>query len=97
MSITLNLTDAKARLSELVTAVETTHEEVSITRNGEPAAVLISAAALEALRETLAIMRDPELVASIEESEAALGQGDPGTTPEEMRALLLARFRSSGS
>jgi prevent-host-death family protein len=37
------LGDARNRLSEYVTDVERTHERVTITRRGHPAAVLISA------------------------------------------------------
>jgi prevent-host-death family protein len=59
MSRTLTVTDAKARLSELVAAVAATHEHIEITRNGEPAAVLVSPAELAALRMAIAILSDP--------------------------------------
>jgi prevent-host-death family protein len=59
MTQTMTVTDAKARLSELVAAVAMTHDHVEITRNGEPAAVLISVEELTALRETIAILSDP--------------------------------------
>jgi len=50
---TLPLADVRAQLSKYVEQVVTTHERVTITRNGKPAAVLISAEDLEALQETL--------------------------------------------
>lgn len=47
------LTDAKARLNELVEETALTHERVTITRHGRPAAVLIAVEDLEAMEETL--------------------------------------------
>ncbi|MGH3544459.1 MAG: type II toxin-antitoxin system Phd/YefM family antitoxin, partial [Mycobacteriales bacterium] len=55
MTRTRTVTDAKAHLSELVAAVAQTQEHVEITRNGEPAAVLVSMEEMRALRETVAI------------------------------------------
>lgn len=50
---TLPLADVRAQLSKYVEQVVSTHERVTITRHGKPAAVLISAADLEAMQETL--------------------------------------------
>jgi antitoxin YefM len=50
---TIPLTDAKARLNELVEETALTHERVTITRHGRPAAVLIAVEDLEAMEETL--------------------------------------------
>jgi antitoxin YefM len=50
---TTSLADVRSQLSKYVEDVVTTHERVTITRNGRPAAVLISAEDLEALEETL--------------------------------------------
>lgn len=44
---------AKAKLSEYVDRAVSTHEHVTITRNGTPAAVIISAEEWECLQETL--------------------------------------------
>lgn len=49
----LPLADVRAQLSKYVDQVVSTHERVTITRNGKPAAVLISAEDLEAMQETL--------------------------------------------
>ena len=62
MAKTLTLSEAKARLSELVAAVERTEEELVITRNGRPAAVLISADEFESWQETREIQRNPALM-----------------------------------
>ena len=59
---TLPLAEIKKRLSEIVDGVEARHDRVVLTRNGRPAAVLISPEDLESLEETLEILSDPEAV-----------------------------------
>ncbi len=76
MSETLPLSTAKAHLSELVDRVEGEHERVVVTRNGRPAAVLISPDDLEGLEETLAALSDPDLMQRIRAGEAAVSDGD---------------------
>jgi antitoxin YefM len=71
MSETLPLSAVKAHLSELVDRVEGEHDRVVVTRNGRPAAVLISHEDLEGLEETLAALSDPDLMRQIRQSEAA--------------------------
>jgi antitoxin YefM len=57
---TLSLSEAKMKLSALVDAVRATDEEVVITKNGAPAAVLVSPDEFESWRETIAIRFDKE-------------------------------------
>jgi prevent-host-death family protein len=76
MSETLPLSSVKAHLSELVDRVEGQHDRVVVTRNGRPAAVLISHEDLEGLEETLAALSDPDLMRQIRQSEAAVVEGD---------------------
>jgi antitoxin YefM len=75
MAKTLTLSEAKARLSELVAAVERTEEELVITRNGRPAAVLISADEFESWQETREIQRNPALMQEIKQGLAQLEKG----------------------
>lgn len=90
MTEVLNVTEAKARLSELVAAVATTHDHVEITRNGEPAAALVSMEELRALRETVAILSDSAAVADIREAEEDVMAGRL-TDAEDLRDVMLAR------
>ncbi len=90
MSETMTVTDAKARLSELVAAVAKTQDHVDITRNGEPAAVLMSYTELAALRETIAILSDPAAVAEIQQAKADIAAGST-VSVEDLRAAMLAR------
>lgn len=75
MTETVPFSDAKAHLSSLADRVEATHERILVTRNGRPAFVLVSPDDLESLEETLDILRDPELVESIERSRREASEG----------------------
>lgn len=90
MSETITVTDAKARLSELVAAVAATQDHVDITRNGEPVAALVSHAELTALRETIAILSDLGAVQDIDQAEADVLAGRT-VNAEELRGVMLAR------
>jgi prevent-host-death family protein len=69
---TLSLSEAKMKLSGLVEAVSTTDEEVVITKNGAPAAVLISPDEFESWKETLAVRSDAALMKEIQRGLKAL-------------------------
>ncbi len=70
------LSDVRSTLSSVVERVEATHERVTITRNGRPAAVLINPEDLEALEETLDVLSDPVTMERLREGEAALAAGE---------------------
>jgi antitoxin YefM len=75
MARILSLSEAKARLSELVADFEKNEEELVITRNGRPAAVLISAEEYEGWRETREIMRNRALMKEIRQGLRQLEKG----------------------
>jgi antitoxin YefM len=91
MSETLPLATVKARFSEIVDRVARQQDRVIVTRNGQPAAVLVSTDDLESLEETLAIMSDRSLTAQIRASEKEAATGAPGTSLDELRADLERR------
>lgn len=74
--MTTSLATVKARLSAFVDSVDGTHERIVITRNGEPAAVLISPEDLESLEESIALLSDPEAMAEINEARRGIAKGD---------------------
>ena len=84
---TESLRTVRDRFSEYVDRVEREHERVIVTRNGRPAAVLISPEDLESLEETLSILSDPETMRGIQEGRAAITRGDSIRDIEEIRAL----------
>jgi len=69
---TLSLSEAKMKLSKLVDTVSTTDEEVVITKNGRPAAVLVSPDEFEGWKETNLIRSDRVLMEEIKKGLSAL-------------------------
>lgn len=90
------LSEAKARLSELARRVRQQHERITLTRNGEAEAVLLSVDDLEGMEMTLEILGDADAVARVSESLAALGAGEPGVDMSTVRQDL-ARRRVTGA
>lgn len=88
--ITLPLAEIKKRLSEIVDRVETHHERVVLTRNGRPAAVILSPDDLEGLEETLDILSEPGALEAIRQAEDEIERGDY-LTAEELRSRYLAK------
>ncbi len=72
---TLCLSEAKMKLSALVDEVSSTDEEVVITKNGVPAAVLVSPDEFDSRRETIAIRFDTDSMQEIREELRALKEG----------------------
>ena len=83
MGETLPFSEAKAHLSELAERVESEHERILVTRNGKPSFVLVSPDDLDALEETLDILRDKPLVTSLKRSreQAKAGKTLPFPKP----------------
>jgi prevent-host-death family protein len=84
MAKILPISEVKARLPELVTAVEEREEEVIVTRNGRPAARLVNYAEYERLKETLDVLSDAELMRQIRQSEAHFRSGKKSLSFEEV-------------
>jgi prevent-host-death family protein len=88
MTDVLPLAKAKARLSEVVDRVTTSHERISITRHGRRDAVIIAADDLDALEETLELLSDPAAAADIAEGRQQASRGE-GLNADEVRARYL--------
>jgi antitoxin YefM len=89
------LSEAKARLSELARRVRQQHERITLTRNGEAEAVLLSVDDLEGLEMTLEILGDTPTATRISDSLTALSLGDTGVDLATVRADLTRR-RTTG-
>lgn len=72
---TTSLSDAKVHLSDYVKAAEETHERTTITKNGKPAAVLISCDDLDSILATVELLSDPDALANLEESKISSKHG----------------------
>lgn len=90
MDETLPLAEIKAKLSEIVDRVEEHHERIILTRNGRPAAVLISPTDLEALEDTLELLSDRDALAEIQRARKEIARGK-GIGADELRARYLKR------
>jgi antitoxin YefM len=69
---TLSLSEAKMKLSGLIDLINESDEEVVITKNGRPAAVLVSPEEFENWKETIAILSDSALMKEIKNGLRAL-------------------------
>ena len=69
MSKTMPISEVKTRLPELVTGVAEREEEIVVTRNGKPAAVLVNYDEYERLKDTLEVLSDPVLMKQIAQSK----------------------------
>ncbi len=84
MTRTLPISEVKTQLPKLVKGVQERDDEIVITRNGRPAAMLLSMDQYEGLRETLEILSDPKAMAQIRRSEAYFRRGGKGYTLDEV-------------
>jgi antitoxin YefM len=82
-------TEARSTLSELLDEVTDRQEHVVITRNGRPAAVVLSSEEYDALTETLEVLEDGETLEALRESEADVQAGRVYPLSEVRRELGL--------
>ena len=90
MSDVLPLAEVKAKFSEMVDRVEQQHDRITVTRNGRPAAVLMSADDLAALEDTLELLSDPTAMSEIEQARREVRAGNT-VSADELRAKYLQR------
>ncbi len=95
MAKTLSLSEVKTRLPELVAGVQEREEEVIVTKNGRPAAVLINVDEYTRLKETLDVLSDPALMSQIAESQAFYKAKHKGLSFEDVfgEPLIPAKKR----
>ena len=80
----LPISEVKAKLPDLVTGVEEREEEVIVTRNGRPAAVLVNYSEYERLKETIDVLSDPDLMEQIRKSQMFFRKGKKGMAFEDV-------------
>lgn len=84
---TLPISKVKDRLNELVDEAASTHEHVTITKNGTPAAVLIGADEWESLQETLFWLSQPGIHEDLAQARDEHERGET-FSEEQVRAKL---------
>lgn len=88
MSDILPLAEVKAKFSEMIDRVERQHDRITVTRNGRPAAVLLSPEDLASLEDTLDLLSDPAALAELQEARAEAAAGNT-VSADELRARYL--------
>lgn len=84
------LVDLKNRLPEVIDRVEREHARVVVTKDGKPAAVLLSVEDLESLEETLSIVSNSSLVEDIRNAELDVAAGRTERLSREQALVLNA-------
>jgi antitoxin YefM len=93
MTKTLSLSEVKTRLPELVAGVQEREEEVIVTKNGQPAAILMNIDEYTRLKETLDVLSDPGLMSQIAESRAFYKTKHKGLSFEDVFGEPLALLK----
>lgn len=83
------ISDARAKLPSLVDKVNKKLDRVTITVNGRPKAVLVSAEELESIEETLEIMSNSKLMRDIRKAEKEIEEGKYVTLEQLQKELKL--------
>jgi prevent-host-death family protein len=86
----LPLAQVKSKFSEMVDRVEHTQDRIVVTRNGRPAAVMISPDDLASLEDTLELLSDPDAMRELTEARQAADTGDY-ITGDELRTRFAAK------
>lgn len=93
MAKTFPLSEVKTRLPELVAGVQEREEEVVVTKNGRPDAILINVDEYARLNETVDVLSDPALMRQIAESRAFFGRKGKGLSFEDVFGEPLAPMK----
>ena len=94
MSKTMPISEVKTRLPELVSRVEEREDEIVVTRNGKPAAVLVNYVEYERLKETLDVLSDPLSMRQIAQSKRFYAKRQQGESFEALFGeSLISRKR----
>ena len=73
---TISISEARKRIFEIAEAVQRPHAHYTLTENGRPKAVIMSAEEFESWQETLEVMRDfPDLGKDVTEVERDIKSG----------------------
>ncbi len=75
MTRTFTASEAKTRFFQLLKGVHEREDEIVVTKDGEPAAVLVNYQEFEQLIETLEVLSDPKAMRRIQEGRVYLKRG----------------------
>ena len=75
MRKTLPVTEVRKKLTELIDEVNDKFEQIEITKNGKPRAIIMSADEFDSWKETLEILSDKQLMKDIAQAEKDFREG----------------------
>ena len=95
MSKIMPISEVKTRLPELVSGVVEREEEIVVTRNGKPVAVLVNYDEYERLKDTLDVLSDPLLMKQIARSKRFYAKKRQGQSFEAVfgESLVVGKRR----
>lgn len=71
----MSISDVRTNLPDLVNKVSSNVDRVTITVNGQPKAMLVSAEELESLEETAEVLAIPDIKKDLEKSRRQIKKG----------------------
>ena len=95
MSKILPISEVKTRLPELVTSVAEREEEIVVTKNGRPAAILVNYEEYRRQQETLDILSDRDMMKQIRQSRRFYAKGAKGLSFDDVFGEPLAPVKKS--
>ncbi|MBU1706034.1 type II toxin-antitoxin system Phd/YefM family antitoxin [Patescibacteria group bacterium] len=78
------ITKAKTRLLDIIRMINDREDTIAITKNGIPKAVIMSMDQYEAMRETMAILGDVEMMKQIRRSRNEVKENRPLVDLEDL-------------
>jgi prevent-host-death family protein len=88
----ISVTQVNAKINEYIDAVRDARDQITITKNGAPAAVLIGIDEWESIQETMHWLSQPGLAESVQQSEDDVVAGR-AFNEDEIRAEYRAPRR----
>jgi prevent-host-death family protein len=90
---TLPISEVKTRLPELVSRVSEMDDEIVVTKNGRPAAMIVSYEEYRRQQETLDVLADPGLMEQVRESREFYRRHSKGASFEDVFGEPLAQVK----
>lgn len=91
---TLSVTEARKNIFKIIEDTYNSSRYYTLTENGQPKAVLMSADEFDSWRETLEIMSDPELVRDIKQTPKDIEEGNLLSLDDALNVRRLSHTKS---
>jgi len=92
---TISITEARKRIFEIAEEVQKPDKYFTLTENGRPKAVLMSAEEFDSIMETIDILSDPNALESIKKAEDEYKKGEYQTWDEFKKEIGFDKNREA--